>query len=197
MTRNPRPTWRAEPLRARVLRAADTLFASAGASRTSMEAVASLAGTRKMSVYRLYASKAELVCAWLDLRLAAEADLWAHRRPLGAAGARRRLVALLRLARATPLDKRLGLAQVDDLETLGPAVAARLQTRLDLHLSRLEAFCREAGAADPLLAAWTLACFLHAGGTGRGLVPPGLDPRRLADLALAAGRAPAAPPVFV
>jgi len=64
------------PPRERILRAARELFYRDGIGAVSVEAIATTAGTNKMTLYRHFSSKDELVAAYLS-ELAGEGDsLW-------------------------------------------------------------------------------------------------------------------------
>jgi AcrR family transcriptional regulator len=64
------------PPRERILRAARELFYRDGINAASVEAIAAAAGTNKMTLYRHFASKDELISAYL-MELAAEGEaLW-------------------------------------------------------------------------------------------------------------------------
>jgi len=68
------------PPRERILQAARGLFYRDGINAVSVDAIASAAGTNKMTVYRHFSSKDELIAAYLDL-LAAEGEaVWAEAR---------------------------------------------------------------------------------------------------------------------
>jgi AcrR family transcriptional regulator len=67
---------REAPPRERILRAARELFYRDGIGAVSVEAIATTAGTNKMTLYRHFSSKDELVAAYLS-ELAGEGDsLW-------------------------------------------------------------------------------------------------------------------------
>src|SRR6476661_7254921 len=62
------------PPRERILVAADDLFRRVGIRGVGVEAIAEAAGTNKMTLYRHFASKDELVAEWLrDLALESRA----------------------------------------------------------------------------------------------------------------------------
>ena len=74
-----RQTDRAPP-RERILRAARELFYRDGINSVSVDAIATAAGTNKMTVYRHFSSKDELVAAYLA-ELAAEGEgVWEEAR---------------------------------------------------------------------------------------------------------------------
>jgi len=71
-----KPGPREAPPRERILRAARELFYRDGIGAVSVEAIATTAGTNKMTLYRHFSSKDELVAAYLS-ELASEGDsLW-------------------------------------------------------------------------------------------------------------------------
>src|SRR5882672_10063573 len=68
------------PPRERILQAARELFYRDGINAVSVEAIATAAETNKMTLYRHYSSKDELVAAYLN-QLAAEGEaVWADAR---------------------------------------------------------------------------------------------------------------------
>jgi AcrR family transcriptional regulator len=71
-----KPGAREAPPRERILRAARELFYREGIGAVSVEAIATAAGTNKMTLYRHFSSKDELVAAYLS-ELAGEGEsLW-------------------------------------------------------------------------------------------------------------------------
>jgi len=71
-----KPGPREAPPRERILRAARELFYRDGIGAVSVEAIATAAGTNKMTLYRHFSSKDELVAAYLS-ELASEGEsLW-------------------------------------------------------------------------------------------------------------------------
>ena len=71
-----KPGVREAPPRERILRAARELFYRDGIGAVSVEAIATAAGTNKMTLYRHFSSKDELVAAYLS-ELAGEGEsLW-------------------------------------------------------------------------------------------------------------------------
>lgn len=68
----PTPDKAAEktPVKERLLRAAAALFYADGMSATGIDAITARAGVAKMSLYNNFASKADLIAAYLETRLA-------------------------------------------------------------------------------------------------------------------------------
>src|SRR5205809_1123628 len=71
MARLKRPSAQSPPPRERILHAARELFYRDGINAVSVEAIAAAAGTNKMTLYRHFSSRDELVSAYLT-DLAAE-----------------------------------------------------------------------------------------------------------------------------
>jgi AcrR family transcriptional regulator len=65
------------PPRERILAAASDLFYRHGIRAVGVEAIAEAAGTNKMALYRHFASKDELVAAYLRLKSAESDEAWA------------------------------------------------------------------------------------------------------------------------
>lgn len=64
------------PPRERILKAAGELFERYGVRGVGVEAIAEAAATNKMTLYRQFASKDELVAAWLSSVIERRTDLW-------------------------------------------------------------------------------------------------------------------------
>ena len=73
MVRLKRQSAQSPPPRERILQAARELFYRDGINAVSMEAIAAAAGTNKMTLYRHFSSRDELVAAYLE-ELAAEGE---------------------------------------------------------------------------------------------------------------------------
>src|SRR2546425_10585722 len=74
-------TPKAEPqpvasLRERILAAADDLFHQQGIRGVGVEAIAEAAGTNKMTLYRYFASKEELIAEWVGGIIARKDAEW-------------------------------------------------------------------------------------------------------------------------
>jgi len=181
----PKPT-RGAALRARILSAADTLFSSRGVAQTSMDAIALAAGSQKMSIYRLFPSKAVLVTEWL-LALAAEheRDLAEnHRRHAG--DPRAEILGLAEIfagrdgarARAARVLASAGL----NIAEAGADGTVLIQAACRDHLGRLERLCAALDLPAPADLCWELAYALE-GARSFGALHPGADaPQRLRKL---------------
>lgn len=73
------PPIRSRPARDRLLAAASVLFYNNGIGATGVDAISARAGVAKMSFYNNFASKADLVATFLDLRHQEWLDLYEGR----------------------------------------------------------------------------------------------------------------------
>lgn len=152
----PRKRGAARPsARERIFRTASTLFYREGIRAIGVETIAAEADTTKMSLYRSFPSKDELVAAWLrdhDAKFWQEWDAMAAAHP---GNARKQLQAALAMlqkhvsdpgARGCPMAN----AAVEIRERDHPArkVIESHKARLRARLAEL---CRAAGARDPAL----------------------------------------------
>ncbi len=64
------------PVRERILTAADELFQKLGTREVGVEAIAEAAGTNKMTLYRHFESKDELVSEWVRTIVARKDEAW-------------------------------------------------------------------------------------------------------------------------
>src|SRR3954451_17988165 len=64
------------PVRDRILAAAGDLFHKQGIRGVGVEAIAEAAGTNKMTLYRYFASKDELIAEWVRGMVAHKEDEW-------------------------------------------------------------------------------------------------------------------------
>ena len=70
------PTMSVQPPRERILAAADDLFRRIGIRGVGVEAIAEAAGTNKMTLYRHFQSKDELVAEWVRGIIAGKERIW-------------------------------------------------------------------------------------------------------------------------
>lgn len=175
--------------RGRIVVAARDLFYERGITATGVDAVAERAGVGKMSLYRHFAGKAELVEAALDSRDAAQLD-WLL--PEDAGPGRDRVLALFdRIARAADRPGFHGCPFVRaavELPADHRAQGAVRHYKAGL-LARLEGVARELGATDPQRLASQLAMLVDGASAGcvvQGGSGPAKDARELADLAMTA-----------
>ena len=141
------------PLRNRILAAARELFYRDGINAVSVDAIAAAAGTNKMSVYRNFPSKDDLVLAYLD-DLAAESEaVWEAARAAHPDNPDAQLRHLLRDVASMATDGEcrgcaVANAAVELAERRHPArrivEAHKRRTR-----ERLVELCREAGYQRP------------------------------------------------
>lgn len=139
------------PPRERLLQAARELFYRDGINAVSVDAIAAAAGTNKMTLYRQFSSKDELVAAYLQ-RLADEGDaLWDTARELHPGDAQAQLRYLLRRVSQFAADSAgrgcaLANAAVELAEPRHPARRV-VETHKRRQRERLVALVREAGYA--------------------------------------------------
>lgn len=147
--------------RERLLAAAGDLFRSQGIRGVGVEAIAAAAGTNKMTLYRHFTSKDELVAAWIQI-LAGQSDkLWndiAERHPgRGPAIARARLLCWIHYvaakvcepeARGCPFAN--SVAELPEKDHPARRVIEEHQQRMRARMVRL---CRAAGLREPAVAA--------------------------------------------
>jgi len=141
------------PPRERILAAARALFYRDGIRAVGVDAVAAAAGTNKMTLYRHFASKDELVAAYLR-QLAAEGDsLWQEIRAQAPGNPQAQLIALM--CRVSEFGDdcsgrgcALANAAIELAERNHPARRIVEAHKRDVR-SRLAALCREAGYARP------------------------------------------------
>jgi AcrR family transcriptional regulator len=152
MTESPRT-----PPRQRILEAADDLFRRVGIRGVGVEALAEAAGTNKMTLYRHFASKDELVAEWVRgivEKKEAEWDVIAAEHP---GDPQAQLVDWSRrvakkFAEMEERGSTLGNALAELPEADHPARRVIDEHRVREH-ERVRAVCREAGFPEPELAA--------------------------------------------
>ena len=145
------------PPRQRILDAADDLFRRVGIRGVGVEAIAEAAGTNKMTLYRHFASKDELVAEWVRGIVAqkdAELDEIDATQP---ADPQAQLVDWSRrvakkFAEMEERGSALGNALAELPEADHPARRVIDEHRVREH-ERVRALCREAGFPEPELAA--------------------------------------------
>jgi AcrR family transcriptional regulator len=141
------------PPRDRILQAARELFYRDGIRAVGVEAIASAAGTNKMTLYRHFASKDELVAAYLS-QLAEEGEaLWETARGEHPGDAEAQLRYLLRrVSQFADECSGRGCALANAaVELAGHGHPARrvVEAHKRRQRERLVALCREAGFAKP------------------------------------------------
>jgi AcrR family transcriptional regulator len=149
----PRLKQRTPSPRERILQAARELFYRDGIRAVGVDAVAAAAGTNKMTLYRHFASKDELVAACLAGVSAQSERIWEQARDAHPGDAQAQLRAVLRhvsrfadefSARGCPLANAA-------IELTEPAHPARkvIEAHKRRSRERLVALCREAGYQHP------------------------------------------------
>jgi AcrR family transcriptional regulator len=157
------------PTRQRILAAADDLFRRIGIRGVGVEAIAEAAGTTKMTLYRHFESKDELIVAWVRGIVAQKEAAWdeiAAENPGDPVG---QLVSWSRRTaqQLTQMEER-GSTILNALAEL-PQTDHPARRVIDEHrlreLQRITALCRAAGFADPQLAADQLYFMLEGAKT--------------------------------
>ncbi len=143
----------AVPPRERILQAARELFYRDGINAASVDAIAAAAGTNKMTLYRHFASKDELVAAYLEALAAESEALWeeAKDRYPGDADAQLRYL-LKRISQFADECTGRGCALANAaVELSGRAHPARrvIEASKTRNRERLAKLCREAGYVHP------------------------------------------------
>jgi AcrR family transcriptional regulator len=141
------------PPRERILQAARELFYRDGISAVSIDAIAAAAGTNKMTLYRHFSSRDELIAAYLE-QLAAEGEgVWDEARAAHPGDPQAQLRYLMRrvsqfAAESTGRGCALANAAVELAERKHPARKV-VEAHKRRQCERLIALCREAGYAKP------------------------------------------------
>ena len=141
------------PPRERILQAARELFYRDGINAVSIDAVAAAAGTNKMTLYRHFQSRDELIAAYLEA-LAAEGEaVWEEARAAHPGDPHAQLRYLMRgvsqfAAESTGRGCALANAAVELAERKHPARKV-VEAHKRRQCERLIALCREAGYAKP------------------------------------------------
>jgi AcrR family transcriptional regulator len=141
------------PPRERILQAARELFYRDGINAVSVDAIAAAAGTNKMTLYRHFSSRDELIAAYLE-QLAAEGEgVWDEARAAHPGDPQAQLRYLMRrvsqfAAESTGRGCALANAAVELAERKHPARKV-VEAHKRRQCERLIALCREAGYAEP------------------------------------------------
>jgi len=141
------------PPRERILQAARELFYRDGINAVSVDAIAAAAGTNKMTLYRHFQSKDELIAAYLQ-DLAAEGEgVWEEARAAHPGDPHAQLRFLMRrvsqfAAESTGRGCALASAAVELAERRHPARKV-VEAHKRQQCERLIALCREAGYLHP------------------------------------------------
>jgi AcrR family transcriptional regulator len=145
------------PPRQRILEAADDLFRRVGIRGVGVEALAEAAGTNKMTLYRHFASKDELVAEWVRGIVANKELEWDEIAADHPGDPQAQLVDWSRrvakkFAEMEERGSTLGNALAELPEADHPARRVIDEHRVREH-ERVRALCREAGFPEPELAA--------------------------------------------
>lgn len=145
------------PPRQRILDAADDLFRRIGIRGVGVEAIAEAAGTNKMTLYRHFASKDELVAEWVRGIVAQKEAEWDEIAAKHPGDPQAQLVDWSRrvakkFAEMEERGSALGNALAELPEADHPARRVIDEHRVREH-ERVRAVCREAGFPEPELAA--------------------------------------------
>jgi AcrR family transcriptional regulator len=141
------------PPRERILAAAEQLFYREGIRGVGVERIAADANTTKMSLYRHFASKDDLIGEWLAGIVRIYEQLWAdlERDHPEDPRAQLRAFATWVASRCASSENR-GCAMVNSLAELSdPSHPARkiIDAHKAAQVQRIEKLCRRAGLADP------------------------------------------------
>ena len=141
------------PPRERIIAVARDLFYRHGIRAVGVEAIAEAAGTNKMTLYRHFSSRDELIAAYLE-QLAAEGEgVWDEARAAHPGDPQAQLRYLMRrvsqfAAESTGRGCALANAAVELAERKHPARKV-VEAHKRRQCERLIALCREAGYAEP------------------------------------------------
>lgn len=174
------------PPRERLLEAARQLFDAHGIRGVGVEAIAAAAGSNKMTLYRHFPSKDELVAEYLR-RMALEAEDWLDGVLAAHASPRARLdawVALMREGLATSRGCPLANAAVElpDRDHPGRRVVEEHKQAV---LDRVVRMCRDLGVQNPELLADELFLLVEGARVTTQSVGPGGPGARLETLVTA------------
>lgn len=178
MSETPRPT-----ARERILETAAELFYREGMRAVGIDTIIARSGVAKMSLYRNFASKDELICAYLE---ETETQFWswlegvAARHPGDPKAQMKALFAALGKWTAHPKFRGCPFisASVEFRDTDHPALAIAGRHASTLR-DRLRALAAEAGAADPQGLAEQLVLMMQGGYAGGRMLGPDVAARAL------------------
>jgi len=145
------------PVRARILVAAGNLFHTQGIRGIGVEAIAEAAGTNKMTLYRYFASKDELIAEWVKGIVAHKDEEWQDLSEKHRGDPRGQLIdwsqrVAAKLAGMESRGSALANALAELPEPDHPARRAIQAYKVREH-KRVLRLCRDAGFQDPELAA--------------------------------------------
>ncbi len=161
--------------RERIVSAACTLFRENGIRATGVEAIAEAADTNKMTLYRHFGSKDELICEALKCISDRHSAFWDRLASDFPSDSRRRLLAWVELRAASLVEEPYGCdisnAAVELKETGHPAHAVIEQVKAAQH-RQLTDLCAAAGTRDPELLANSLALLMEGARVSRCVSGP-------------------------
>jgi AcrR family transcriptional regulator len=178
----------AQPPRERILQAARELFHREGIHGVSVDALAAAAGTNKMTLYRHFSSRDELIAAYLQTLAAEGEGVWDEARAAYPGDAEAQLRFLLRRVSDFAAEGRgrgcaLANAAVELAERKHPARRV-VEAHKRRQRERLVALVREAGYARPERLADELFLLVEGARVSLQSIGPGGPGGRLYDLAV-------------
>ncbi|NUP52292.1 MAG: TetR/AcrR family transcriptional regulator [Catenulispora sp.] len=170
--------------RARILETATALFYERGVHAVGVNEIAAAAGASKLSLYRYFPSKAELVRAMLTEH-SDRIHAWLARRTAAARGPERVLAVFDVLTEWFAQPGYHGCAIVNGVTDTraDPEVAAIARTHLHRYLDLLEELLADADVADPAALARQLLVLIEGASvvvTIEGTIDAGADARKAA-----------------
>lgn len=165
LAKTPSPDAQRQPPRERILAVARELFYRHGIRAVGVEAIAEAAGTNKMTLYRHFASKDELVAEYLRCLAAEKDSVWARLEAENPSNPRAQLDGWLREVAANVSDPKsrgcaLANAAVELPEKEHPARCVIEQCK-QISRDKLVALCRKAKIVQPELLADQLFMLLE------------------------------------
>jgi AcrR family transcriptional regulator len=141
------------PPRERILAAASDLFYRQGIRAVGVEAIAEAAGTNKMTLYRHFASKDELIAEYIRRLAACSESIWGELERQHPGDARRQLIGWLKSMGehiSNPKERGCAIANaaIELPEKHHPARCV-IERHKQAERDRLVRLCRQAGASKP------------------------------------------------
>jgi len=188
------------PPRERIVACAQDLFHRHGIRGVGVEAIAEAAGTNKMTLYRHFDSKDDLVCEYLRRKGRNADELWAALEAQSPGDPAGRLLGYLRMAAGRIESDERGCDLANAAVELTEAGHPGLRVIEDVQVrqrDRLASLCAEAGAAEPGLLADAITLLIEGARVSRRSVGAEGPSARLVNageaLIAAFGVAPAGP----
>jgi AcrR family transcriptional regulator len=165
-----------EPPRERIVACAQDLFHRRGIRGVGVEAIAEAAGTNKMTLYRHFASKDDLVCEYLSRKGRKSDEIWAKVEAGSPGDPVGQLYGYVRrVAKFISEDERgcdLANAAVELTEAGHPGLKV-IEEFKQRQRDRLARLCESAGASQPGLLADTIVLLIEGARVSRRSVGPG------------------------